>query len=180
MCHIFLLCRYGARMVGGDLIVATYKQDGKNDDRNIERSESERSPLSSEPCMYRFTRPKDSLSVADSDIIPSPLRDIVAAAAEIVGGLCGSLQMPVPADWLVGGSASAPLSSPHCLHLSPGNPNPSLELGLVLLFCSTLIYCWHVMLLHACRLETGLIITVHSHILIVGYLSCSLARRSSI
>ncbi len=121
---ILLLCRYGAWMVGGDLIVAAYKQDGNNNDIIIERSESENTPLPSEPCMCGFTRPKDSLSVADSDTTPSPLRDIVAAAAEVVGGLCGSLQMPVPADWLVGGSASAPLSSPHTLHLSPGNPNP--------------------------------------------------------
>ncbi len=105
--------------MGGDLIVAAYKQDNNND-ISLKRSESKNAPLPSEPCICQFTRPEDSLSVTYNDTIPSPLRDVVSAAAEVVGGLCGSLQTPAPASWLVGGSASAPLSSPHTLHLSPG------------------------------------------------------------
>ncbi len=121
MLNLLFLHRYGARMVGGDLIIAAYKQEY---DISLKRSEGKNTSLPSESCMCQFTRPEDSLSVMHNNTTPSPLRDIVSAAAEVVGGLCGSLQTPAPASWLVGGSASAPLSSPHTLHLSPGKLSP--------------------------------------------------------
>ncbi len=110
-------------MVGGDLIVATYKQGNSSngDDMRFERRDSGNATVpSGGPCVYEFTSPEDSLSVMDNYTNSSTLRDIMAAAAEVVGGMCGSLQIPAPTSWLVGGSALAPLSSPNALHLSPG------------------------------------------------------------